>query len=152
MDVDAEQESVIFISQMGEAGISPGFPYFMASSLTFVFPTRPAFFNALCIFLAGPCSLLCMINFIPIFMLVTIGQSASCRHCPTSPAEGHEGVMRNKLALLSQKSLTLNLPYLWSSVLCHTPCKEFLLIHHTHTHTHKHTTDCPLCTRNLKCF
>lgn len=79
LDVDAEQESVIFISQMGEAGISPGFPYFMASFLTFVFPTRPAFFNALCIFLAGPCSLLCVINFIPVFMLVTIGQSTSCR-------------------------------------------------------------------------
>lgn len=112
---------------MGEAGISPGFPYFMASSLTFVFPTRPAFFNALCIFLAGQCGLLCMINFIPIFMLVTIGQSASCRHCPTSPAEGHEDVRRNKLALLSQKSLTPNVPCLWSSKLCHTPCKAFLL-------------------------
>lgn len=65
-----EQVSVIFISQQGEDWLGPGFPLLLCFiPPLFCFPTTScASFYALCIFWGQPCGLICMINFILVFI------------------------------------------------------------------------------------
>lgn len=64
-----EQISVIFISQLGEGWLGPGHSSFYGFFPSFCFPTTfRASFYALCIFWGQLCGLICMINFIPMFI------------------------------------------------------------------------------------
>lgn len=58
----------------GSAGSGPGFPHFMFSFLLLCFlATSCASFYALCIFRGPLCGLICMINFIPVFIPIIRG-------------------------------------------------------------------------------